>query len=314
MAIPPRRGVRVDAHHHLWRYTAEEFGWLGQNMMPLRRDFLLPELEQTLNGAGIDATVAVQARQTLEETRFLLECAARSPRICGVVGWAPLDDENVAEVLQEFAGQPRLRGVREIAQGQPAGFLERAEFHRGIEQVTACDLTYDILIYAPQLPEATRFVDRHPRQRFVLDHAAKPPIAQGELEPWRTHMRSLAERENVLCKLSGLATEACWTGWTLDTLRPYLDACVEAFGTERLLAGSDWPVSLLATGYARWWATLEAYLQPFSSSEQERILGGNAVHAYKLEIPSQPGGEQHGREQPGIDQHGIDQHRGEWLA
>ena len=151
------------------------------------------------------------------------------------------------------------------------------------------DLAYDILIYAPQLPEAIRFVDRHPRQRFVLDHAAKPPIARGELEPWRTHLRALAQRQNVVCKISGLATEASWTEWTIKTLRPYLDVCVDAFGTDRLLAGSDWPVSLLATDYARWWRTLEDYLRPFSASEQERIHGGNAIQAYRLEISSLQG-------------------------
>lgn len=276
------RTPRIDAHHHLWRYTAEEFGWITDDMAILRRDFLVLHLEHVLASAHVDAAVAVQARCSNDETSWLLMCSDLTKRIAGVVGWVALDSPDARRDLEQFTQHEKFAGVREIAQGQPAGFLERDAFQRGIEQLTALDLTYDILIYSNQLEEAVRFVDRHPRQRFVLDHAAKPPIKAGELEPWANHLRDLARRENVACKLSGLTTEATWTSWTPETLRPYLDVCVEAFGVSRLMVGSDWPVCLLATGYARWWRTLSEYFREFSDSEQTRIFGGNAATIYAL--------------------------------
>jgi L-fuconolactonase len=276
------RPARIDAHHHLWRYTAEEFGWITDDMAVLRHDFLVLHLEHVLAGAHVDAAITVQARCTLDETSWLLMCSDLSKRIAGVVGWAPLDSRDVRESLERFSQHAKFVGVREIAQGKPAGFLERRAFQRGIKELTRLNLTYDILIYSDQLEEAIRFVDRHPRQRFVLDHAAKPPIKAGELEPWATHLHELARRENVACKLSGLTTEADWTHWSLETLRPYLDVCVEAFGTSRLLAGSDWPVCLVATSYTRWWQTLSGYFHDFSDPEQGRVFGGNAAATYGL--------------------------------
>jgi L-fuconolactonase len=173
-------------------------------------------------------------------------------------------------------------------QAEPDGFLEAATFNRGIASLTARSLAYDLLIYERQLSEAIRFVDRHPQQRFILNHAAKPCIAAGELEPWASRLRELAQRPNVFCKLSGLTTEANWNTWTLDTLRPYLDSCVEAFGPGRLLAGSDWPVCLLATSYQQWWSTLHEYFLPFAEDEQRQIFGTNATRIYRLSSSSQP--------------------------
>lgn len=277
-----RTPQRIDAHHHLWRYRAPEFGWIGEEMASLRRDFLVEDLQCETQAAGISGTVVVQARESLEETRWLLECARTSPMVRGVVGWVPLNSERLPEILENFDQADKLVGFREIVQGKPDGFLDQPDFNRGIRELTARGLTYDILIHEHQLAEATRFVDRHPHQRFVLDHAAKPKIARQELEPWRTHCQELAQRPNVSCKLSGLVTEADWKHWTRETLDPYIDVCVEAFGPSRLLAGSDWPVCLLACGYSQWWKLLEDYFAGFSDDEVRMIFGENARSFYRL--------------------------------
>ena len=280
----PAHAPRIDAHHHLWQYNAEEFGWISDTMAELRRDFLVADLQAALQASQVTAAVAVQARESLQETDWLLECAASTDCIAGVVGWAPLASAAVAEILDEYAGAPKLVGFREVAQGQPEGYFDRPEFDRGIRELTRRGLAYDVLIFETQLPEAIRLVDRHPQQRFVLDHAAKPKIAAGETEPWATHMRELGRRPNVCCKLSGMVTEASWTDWTPEMLQPYLDVCVSAFGTDRLLAGSDWPVCLLASSHARWWSVLREYVAQFSAAEQDRILGRNALEWYKLTL------------------------------
>jgi L-fuconolactonase len=270
---------------HLWHYTPEEYEWIGEEMMPLRRDFLPEDLRAALRSANVDATIAVQARQTVEETRWLLACAVEAPEIAAVVGWLPLKADNLSSLLDEVSS-PRLAGLRHVVQGEPDGFLDDPEFDRGIAHLTARGLTYDVLIFERQLAETIRFVDRHPRQQFVLDHAAKPRIAASELEPWATHIRNLAQRPNICCKISGLVTEAQWNAWNLDTLRPYLDICVEAFSADRLLAGSDWPVCLVASPYADWWATLEEYFVAFSADEKRKIFGANTAAFYHFPATS----------------------------
>lgn len=285
------RPQRIDAHHHLWQYRPEEFGWIDDAMADLRRDFLVADLESVLRLSKINATVAVQARQTLEETRWLLACADRTRAIAGVVGWAPLLSQDLSSSLDQFADQGRLVGLREIVQAEAEGYLDQPALDRGIAELTRRDLAYDLLLRQDQLGEAIRFVDRHPQQRFVLDHAAKPRIAAAELEPWRTNILDLARRENVSCKLSGLTTEASWPQWTLHSLRPYLDICVDAFGPGRLMAGSDWPVCLVATTYSRWWSTLFEYLAPFSSNDRDSILGGTATGFYNLSPDPSPSNE-----------------------
>jgi L-fuconolactonase len=279
-----RPARRVDAHHHLWQYSADEFGWIGEEMASLRRDFLMAEFDVLVKHAGIAATVVVQARPTLEETRWLLEVAASNGQMAGVVGWAPLEDERVAEVLGALKHADKLVGVREMVQDNADGFLDGENFNRGMSQLTRLDLTYDLLVREGQMDEAIRLVDRHPLQRFVLDHAAKPRIFGGALEPWRTKLLELGRRDNVACKVSGLVTEASWTEWTLDTLRPYLDVCVEAFGPHRLMAGSDWPVCLVATEYERWWDVLAEYFENFSSDEVGRVFGETAIEVYRLPL------------------------------
>jgi L-fuconolactonase len=274
---------RIDAHHHLWRYTPEEYGWLDESMAALRRDFLPKDLVREIAVAGIDGTVAVQARQTMEETRWLLKMADECDAIRGVVGWAPIAGEDFPEVMEEFEHRPKLKGLRHVIQGEKdENYILREDFNSGIRAMLGSGLVYDILIYERHLPQTIDFVDEHPEQAFVLDHVGKPMIAAGVIEPWATRMRELGRRENVWCKVSGMVTEAEWTSWSAETLRPYLDVVVEAFGVRRLMAGSDWPVCLVACEYGRWFDALREYFAGFSETERDAVFGGTAVEVYGL--------------------------------
>lgn len=285
--MTPRPGGApvVDAHHHLWTYDREHYSWIDESMAELRRDFSADDLAAAAGDAGVDATVVVQARQSLEETRTLLRLARRSPLIRGVVGWLPLADAPaLAAALEEFQEEPLLKGARHVVQSEAEGFLDDPLFGAGVGALTRLGLSYDLLVRAGQLPAAMRFVDRHPRELFILDHAAKPAIAAGRLEPWRTHLRELASRPHVVCKLSGMVTEAAWASWSPETVRPYLDVAVAAFGPDRLLAGSDWPVCLVASAYRRWWQTLQNYFAGFSQDERDAVFGTNACRVYQLSL------------------------------
>lgn len=270
----------LDAHHHLWSYSAEEYGWIDDSMARIRRDFDVADLAQVMREADVDGAIAVQARQTLEETRWLLELAEASTEIFGVVGWAPIADRSFISAMEAFAGRSKLRGLRHVVQAEPDGFLFGAAFNAGIAQLRHLGLTYDILIQERQLPEAIAFVDRHPEQPFVLDHIAKPRIREGAIEPWALNIRELAQRENVCCKLSGLVTEADWSHWTLAQLKPYIDVVVEAFGPSRLMVGSDWPVCLLASEYVPWFSLLREYFASFTAVERSDLFGGTAARFY----------------------------------
>lgn len=274
--------MTLDSHHHLWRYTTAEYGWIDDSMSILRRDFLPADLERELAAAHVDGAVTVQARQTLDETRWLLALANDTPSIRGVVGWAPLADDGIERILDEFADAPKLKGLRHVVQAEAPGFLDGEAFNDGIRTLNSRGLVYDILIFERQLEEAIRFVDRHPNQTFVLDHIAKPKIAAAELEPWRTNLRELARRQNVSCKVSGLVTEAHWSDWNLEALRPYLETVLDAFGPSRLMAGSDWPVCLVASSYAGWWEVLRTYFAGLSEDEQAEIFGQTASRIYRL--------------------------------
>lgn len=274
---------RIDAHHHLWKYTAAEYGWLDGPMGRLQRDFLPHDLTRETAAAGIDGTVVVQARQTVEETHWLLNLADTCDAIRGVVGWAPIASPDFPAMMEEFAGRPKLKGLRHVIQGEKdERYILREDFNAGIRAIEGSGLVYDILIYERHLPQTIEFVDRHLNQAFVLDHMAKPLIAAGEMEPWARLMRELAQRENVRCKVSGLATEANWTAWNAETMRPYLDVVVEAFGPKRLMAGSDWPVCLVASQYRQWFEMLRHYFAGFSREEQNAVFGGTAIEVYGL--------------------------------
>jgi L-fuconolactonase len=272
----------IDAHHHFWRYNAAEYDWVDDSMSVLKRDFLPADLSAPLEAAGVRGVISVQARQTIEETRWLLSLAAGHDFIAGVVGWVPLASPTLRAELVRLAESTKLRGVRHVVQGEPdPRFLERPDFSAGVDALREFGLTYDLLILERQLPAALAFVDRHPGQVFVVDHAAKPRIREHALEPWRTHMRELARRPEVYCKLSGLVTEAAPDFSDAD-LRPYADAVLEAFGPTRVMFGSDWPVCLVASSYERWIEMVRTFTASLTASERAEVLGGTARRAYHL--------------------------------
>lgn len=275
--------IRIDAHHHFWRYDPAGYGWIGEDMSAIRRDFLPADLLAEIRAAGIGGVVSVQARQTREETAWLLELAAEHDFIRGVVGWVPLVAREVAGELERFAAAPKLKGVRHVLHDEADDeYMLRADFNAGIRALRPFDLAYDLLIFERHLPQTIAFVDRHPGQVFVLDHLGKPRIEEGALEPWRTDLRALARRENVYCKLSGAVTETDWVGWNEADLLPYLETALEAFGADRVMFGSDWPVCLVASGYSRWVQTVERFASHLSLAEQGRLFGETAARAYKL--------------------------------
>ena len=250
----------------------------------LRRDFLPENLTAEMRAAGVRGAVAVQARQTMEETRWLLDLADGCEAIRGVVGWAPISStKEFAVAMEELAGRTKLKGLRHIVQGEPDDFLLREDFNRGIRAMGGSGLVYDLLVYERQLPQAMEFVDRHPEQEFVLDHIAKPLIREGVMEPWASLIRDFAKRQNVWCKVSGMVTEADWATWTAKSLQPYLDVVAEAFGPRRLMVGSDWPVCLVACGYRQWFDVLDEYFSGFSKSEREAVFGLTTKQVYRLE-------------------------------
>lgn len=277
----------IDAHHHLWRYSAAEYDWIDESMALLRRDFLAGDLERELIPAGVDAAVAVQARQTVEETQWLLQIAAQHESVAGVVGWVPLIDRGVGAVLERFSGERKLKAVRHVLQGEPDEYMLTPEFQHGIALLAGFDLAYDILVHERQLGSAIQLADRNPKQVFVLDHMAKPLIRARVQEPWGRLIRELAARPNVYCKISGMVTEADWATWSAASLAPYIDAALEAFGPRRLMYGSDWPVCLLASSYARWIGTVRQAVAHLSEDEQSWIMGRTAEQAYKLASPKE---------------------------
>jgi len=272
--------MRLDAHQHFWRYDAAEYPWIKPDW-PIRRDFLPPDLQPILRKQGIDGSIAVQARQTLAETRWLLELADSHESIRGVVGWVDLRSAHLAEQLEEFSKRPKFVGVRHVVQDEPDDrFMLQPDFLRGIGQLLEFNLTYDILIFPRQLAAAVELVKRFPRQPFVLDHIAKPEIKSGSLSPWREQISELAKFPNVSCKISGMITEAMWGAWKRDDFTPYLDSVFEAFGAGRLIFGSDWPVCLLAGRYEDTVQIVSERLSSFSELETQSVLGLNAERFY----------------------------------
>jgi len=273
----------IDSHHHFWKYSPKEYSWIGEGQGVLRRDFLPADLKKEIDASKVDGVVSVQARQSLEETRWLLDLAEKNEFIRGVVGWAPLISASVEKDLENFAGQKKLKAIRHVLQDEKDDrYAVREDFQRGIGALKKFGLIYDILIYEKQLPASIELADKFPNQVFVLDHVAKPKIRQKLLSPWRERMKDLAKRENVYCKLSGMATEADHGGWESADLRPYVEVALEAFGPRRIMFGSDWPVCLLAVTYQKWASVVRAFISKLSESEQNRVMGGTAVEAYKL--------------------------------
>ena len=273
----------IDAHHHLWTYSAAEYPWIPEGS-PLHGDHDAAELAALAKPLGVDGSVVVQARQSVEESRDLIARGEASDFIRAIVGWAPLSDDGVDDVLAELATEHKFRGVRHVCQSEPDGFMLDEAFTAGVQKCATHGLTYDLLIVGRQLAESIQLVDRCPDVTIVLDHIAKPTITAGNYDTdWDRDIRRLAERENVWCKVSGMATEVTDGTWTTDLLRPYWDAVVEAFGPERLMFGSDWPVCLLATEYGRWVETTRELASELSESERAAFFDGNARRAYGIE-------------------------------
>jgi L-fuconolactonase len=234
---------RIDAHHHLWRYDAAQYPWMTGEMDSIRHDFLVEDLAAVTRESQITGTVVVQARQSVEETRWLSELASNSELIRGVVGWAPLTDARVLPVLESLASLPKVRAIRHVLHDEPDdAYMLREDFNRGVSYLRDIELVYDLLVFERHLPHIIEFVDRHPDQIFVLDHIGKPQIRNRQIEPWDANIKELGQRENVYCKVSGMATEADWKEWCDDDLQRYFDIVLEAFGADRLMFGSDWPV------------------------------------------------------------------------
>jgi L-fuconolactonase len=275
--------MNIDSHQHFWRYDAVRDAWITDAMAVLQRNFLPEHLAAELTANAMDVSVAVQADQSEKETMFLLDLAEKDKRIAGVVGWVDLRSPHVAERLEHFSRFPKLRGFRHIAQDEPDDrFLVCEDFVRGVAQLRPFGFTYDILVYPRQLPTAIELVTGFPEQRFVIDHLAKPEINAGKIEPWATHMRKIAQHKNVFCKVSGLVTEADWKHWKPDDFKSNLDLVFDAFGPDRLMFGSDWPVCLLAGTYRQVKQLVEAYIKDFSAADRDKIFGGNAALFYGL--------------------------------
>ncbi len=274
--------MKIDAHHHFWHYNTQDYGWISDDMAVLRRDFLPADLKPELDRAGIDRVVSVQARQCVEETEWLLKLAEENDFIAGVVGWLPIASPDFPALLEKFAANPKLRAIRHVVQDEPDDrFILGEAFNRGIDRLLAAHLVYDILIFERHLPYAIEFVKSHsPEQVFVLDHIAKPKIAAGEMQPWADNLRKLAAFPNVYCKLSGLVTEADIRNWTPDQLRPYVETVLDAFGPERVMFGSDWPVCTCATNYSAWRNLVGEFISRLSENEQAQIMGVTALKAY----------------------------------
>jgi L-fuconolactonase len=266
--------MKIDSHHHFWRYDATRDAWITEEMAVLKRDFLPAQFAAECAANGIDASVAVQVDQSESETNFLLDLAKESSRIAGVVGWVNLSWPRAAERLEHFSHFEKLRGFRHLAQAEKDDrFLARDDFVKGVAQLRRFGFTYDILIYARQLPAAIDLVARIPEQRFVIDHLAKP---------WATLVREIAQNKNIFCKVSGLVTEADGHNWKPEDFKPYLNVVFEAFGADRLMFGSDWPVCLVAASYRQVKQLTEDFVKGYSEVDRDKIFGGNAARFYGL--------------------------------
>ena len=275
--------MRVDAHQHFWKYDPQRDAWITPEMQAIARDFSPDDLLPSLQANGIDACVAVQADQSDAETEYLLGLAESRDFIRGVVGWIDLRADDLERQIRRYEGRSLLKGFRHIVQAETdPEFTDKPEFLSGIRMIHRFGYTYDILIHQHQLPMAVRLVRNCPGQPFVVDHIAKPLIKRGEWQEWAKGMRTLAENPNVMCKVSGMVTEADWRNWKADDFTRYLDVVTEAFGTDRLMYGSDWPVCLVAADYSRQLEIVSGHFQRFAVDEQKALFGGNARRFYSL--------------------------------
>lgn len=272
----------IDTHVHFWKYDKKRDAWITDDMKILKQDHLPAHLIPTLKRNGVDGCVAVQAGQSEYETHFLVELSKTHSEIKGVVGWTDLLSKNVEGRLQFFSQYEIIKGWRHVVQSETDDFLLREDFQNGIRALAPFNYAYDILIYHYQLKPALAFVSKFPKQKFVIDHCAKPDIGKKNIEEWKGLMKEMAQHPNVWCKLSGLFTETKWKQWSAGDFYPYLDTVFESFGAERLLFGSDWPVMLLSGIYVQWKSLLEKYMENFVEEDRLKVLGENAIEFYNL--------------------------------
>lgn len=274
--------MKIDSHQHFWKYNAVRDSWIDETMGVIRRNFLPEDLKPVLEGNNIDGCIAIQAEQSEDETHFLLELQEKNPFIKGVVGWVDLCAANIEERLNYFSNYKNLSGFRHIVQAEPIDFMAREDFRNGISKLQQYGWTYDILVFPSQLPAAIDLVQNFPDQSFVLDHIAKPNIKDGTIDSWEKNIKLLAKFSNVHCKISGMVTEAKWNDWSPNDFTKYLDVIFKAFGIERVLYGSDWPVCLLSASYKEQLKIIENYITQFSMHDTQKIMGENASKIYTL--------------------------------
>ncbi len=275
--------MRIDAHQHFWHYDPAEHVWMTDKMDLLKRDYLPEDLLPLLQANNFDGTIAVQARQNVQESEWLLELSDRYDFIKGVVGWVDLRSSGIYEQLEKFAAHPKFKGVRHVVHDEPDDdFMLLGTFQRGIAALKDFGLTYDLLLFYRHLPVARKLVEKFPEQDFVVDHISKPVVKDKMISPWKEDIEELAKYDNVCCKLSGMVTEAEWRQWTAGDFKPYLDIVLNAFGPDRVMIGSDWPVCTLSGDYQAVMNIVKEYITQFPAETREKILGGNCARFYGI--------------------------------
>ncbi len=274
--------MRIDSHQHFWKYNETDYVWMNDQHTILKKDFLPEDLLPLLQVVQLDGCIAVQARQMLAETDFLLKLAQNNSCIKGVVGWIPFYEANAEGLVEQYADQDKMVGFRHVVHDEPDDqFILRPDFNNGIKCLSKYSLCYDLLIFEKHLPQTIEFVDQHPELSMVIDHIAKPRIRLNDFDhTWANNIKRLAERENVTCKLSGMVTEVIHNTWNPELLKPYFDVVLETFGPDRIMFGSDWPVCLLQSTYTKWVETVSSFITPLTHAEQEAIMGGTAERVY----------------------------------
>jgi L-fuconolactonase len=275
--------LKIDSHQHFWKFDPVRDSWINDDMKGIQRDFLPLDLKPVLEQSGFDGCVTVQSDQSETENEFQLKNAQDYEFIKGVVGWVDLQALNIDERLSYYKQFKKLKGFRHVLQGEKQrDFMLRPAFKNGISLLKRYGYTYDILIFPDQLKFSAELVSLFPDQAFVIDHIAKPYIKDKKIDDWKRDIQAIAKYENVWCKVSGMVTEADWKNWKKDDFTPYLDAVVEAFGIQKLMFGSDWPVCLVAANYAQMLDILTSYFSKFSENERALLFGGNATKFYNL--------------------------------
>lgn len=275
--------LRIDAHQHFWIYDGEKHPWITDDKSVLKRNFLPADLGPVLEEAGLNGCVAVQAAQSEEENEFLLSLAAKNAFIKGIVGWVDLRSDGVEERLRHYSPFPLVKGFRHVIHDEPdPGFMLQPAFLNGIALLKKFGFTYDVLIFHHHLRSAAELVARFPEQPFVIDHIAKPDVKGRQMAGWKKDIEAVAQYPNVHCKISGMVTEGDWKGWKKEDFFPYLDVIATAFGADRIMYGSDWPVCQLAASYNQQLSLVQDYFSSVGETENEKIFGGNAIKFYNL--------------------------------